>query len=159
MILNLDTSGIVLSGHWNRMIFTPEWVGPNLFHEDILVTEIALVPGFPAIYRNTEVQLEASHQRLMVRPRINTEQAFLRAENIAVLAVSILSSTPLHGVGINFSFIEKEPGPPLLELFNFRDSGAIAKAKVEVNATQQSAHDRIWPHESFVGVRFPEDDN
>ncbi len=136
MILNLDTSGIVLAGHWNRMIFTPEWVGEKLFHEDIILTEIAVVPGFPAIYRNNQVQLEASRARLLVRPRVDTPQAFRRSEGMAVEALAELPNTPLLGVGINFSFIENEAAPELLELFNLKDSGRIEKAGSEVADTR-----------------------
>ena len=70
MILKLETWGVVLAGHWNRMIFTPDWVSEKLFHEDVIETEFALLPGFPVLYRHPQVLMEAVASRLVFRPRI-----------------------------------------------------------------------------------------
>ena len=128
MTPKLDTWGIVLAGHWNRMIFTPEWVSANLFHQETIDTEIeiALLPVFPVIYRHPLVTLEASGGRLVFRPRADNPKALELAETMASTALRELPNTPLMGVGINFSFTEQNPSPKLLELFNLADAGDIA---------------------------------
>src|SRR3954469_23799050 len=104
MTPTLDTSGIVLAGYWNRMIFTPEWVGTNLFHQENIETEIALLPIFPVIYKHPLVTLEASGVRLVFRPRRNTVEALALAEQMATRVLVDLPNTPLLGVGVNFAF-------------------------------------------------------
>ena len=135
MILNLGTWGIVLAGHWNRMIFTPDWVGEKLFHEDEVEAEFALLPGFPVLYRHSQVLMEAVSSRLVFRPRFNTEEALKMSERMALAALTELPNTPLLGVGINFSFKEANPTNDLLKLFNVGDAGAIARRGWETPET------------------------
>ena len=129
MIAKFETWGIVLAGHWNRMIFTPEWVGARLFSQEEVETQIALMPIFPIIYRHKLVVLEASGQRLVLRPRFNTAESLEAAERMALTCLTDLPNTPLLGVGINFSFTEKEPPVSVLELFNLKDTRKIDRAE------------------------------
>lgn len=127
MTPKLETWGIVLAGHWNRMIFTPEWVGANLFQQETIETEIALLPVFPVIYRHTLVTLEAGGGRLVFRPRVDSVHALDLSEQMAVTVLRELPNTPLMGVGVNFSFTETNPSDALLELFNLQDASYIAR--------------------------------
>jgi hypothetical protein len=136
MIAKFETWGIVLAGHWNRMIFTPEWVGARLFHQEEVETQIALMPIFPVIYRHDLVILEASAIRLIFRPRFDTTEALELAERMAVTSLDDLPNTPLIGVGINFSFVEKDPPRGLVELFNLGDVRQIARAGWETRETK-----------------------
>jgi hypothetical protein len=136
MISKFDTWGIVLAGHWNRMIFTPEWVGANLFHQEEIETEIMLMPIFPIIYRHNQVVMEASGAKLIFRPRFNTEASLEAAEMMAVTVLDDLPNTPLIGVGTNFSFTEKAPSRGLLELFNLGDARQIARTGWETPETK-----------------------
>lgn len=128
MIAKLDSWGIVLAGHWNRMIFTPEWVGARLFHQDEVETQIAILPIFPIIYRHDKVVLEASGGRMIFRPRFNTVPSLEAAQRMAVTVLEGLPDTPLIGVGVNFSFSESNPPRGVLDLFNLGDARAIARA-------------------------------
>jgi hypothetical protein len=136
MILNVETTGIVLAGHWNRMIFTPEWVATNLFHEPMIEAEISMLPGFPAVYRHRYVLLEASSVRILIRPKFNTDRSLGVAEDMATTVLTALPNTPLLGVGINFAFVERNPSVEMVELFNLRDAGAVARAEMEVPETK-----------------------
>lgn len=136
MITKQDTWGIVLAGHWNRMIFTPDWVGERLFREDEVETRIALLPIFPVIYRHDQVTLEASAPRLIFRPRYNTEASLKAAERMAVTVLRDLPNTPLLGVGINFNFVERDPPRELLELFTLGDAAALIRAGLDTQETK-----------------------
>jgi hypothetical protein len=136
MISKQDAWGIVLAGYWNRMIFTPEWVGAHLFHQEEVETQIALLPNFPVIYRHDEVVLEASDVRLIFRPRFNTNRSLEAAERMAVTVLEDMPYTPLIGVGINFSFVERNPPQSMLELFNLGDGRSIARAGWETPETK-----------------------
>jgi hypothetical protein len=136
MILNLETSGIVLAGHWNRMIFTPEWVATNLFHEPMIEAEISMLPGFPAVYRHRYVLLEASSVRIVLRPKFNNARSLGAAEEMATAVLTALPNTPLAGVGINFVFVERNPPVEMVEIFNLRDAGAVARAQMDAPETK-----------------------
>ncbi len=138
MTPKLDAWGIVIAGHWNRMIFTPEWVSENLFQQDVIETEIALLPILPVIYRHQQVVLEVSLPRLVFRPRFNTGESISEAEKMANIVLRALPNTPLMGVGINYSFVESEPNLRLVDLFNLGDSKAIAREEWTIPET------KIW---------------
>jgi hypothetical protein len=120
------------------MIFTPEWVGARLFHQEEVETQIALLPIFPVIYRHHDVVLEASGARLIFRPRFNSAQSLEMAERMAWTVLDDLPNTPLNGVGINFSFVERNPPQKLLELFNFGDDRPIERAGWEASEAKVS---------------------
>ena len=136
MIAKLETWGIVLAGHWNRMIFTPEWVGARLFHQDEIETQIALLPVFPVLYRHEQVILEASGGRLIFRPRFDSPVSLEAAERMAVTVLDDLPNTPLMGVGVNFTFEEKRPPGEMLQLFNLNDARKISRANWETPETK-----------------------
>lgn len=138
MISKQDNWGIVLAGHWNRMIFTPEWVGARLFQQEEVETQIALMPVFPIIYRHDEVVIEVSSSRLIFRPRFDSKRSLEEAERMAVTVMDDLPNTPLMGVGINFSFVERDPPPKLISLFNLEDGRLIERAQWEAPETKIS---------------------
>lgn len=48
---------VVLAGHWNRMIFTPAWVGQHLFQAgQQLETLVAILPVLPLIYQDAQTK-------------------------------------------------------------------------------------------------------
>src|SRR5262245_31244008 len=110
MIRNQNGWNIVVTGFWNRLIFTPEWVVPRLFTEPQLETLVALLPVLPLIYRVDQVALEVTTTRLVFRPRqLDNEASLARAETMARTIIEALPETPLQAVGINFSFKEDDP--------------------------------------------------
>lgn len=119
---NADGWNIVLAGVWNRAIFTPEWVGERLFHEDDVEVMISVMPYLPIIYRNQQVAVEVSSPRLVFRPRQLDEACTAAAERMAHSVLDALRDTPLSGVGVNFAFVDDAPSADLIQLFNFADN-------------------------------------
>jgi hypothetical protein len=120
---------IVLAGHWNRMIFTPVWVGQHLFPGNQQVeTLVAILPIFPMIYQNAEIMVEVSTPRIVLHPRQLTDANLVRAETMAQTILQELDDTPLTGVGINFEFVQAAPPEGLLALFNMPDNMPLAEA-------------------------------
>lgn len=121
---------VVLAGFWNRMIFTPEWIGPRLFPDNPQIeTVVALLPVLPIIFRDNEVAAEISSARIICRPRdLDSDDAIRRAGAIAGALLEELPETPLQGLGINFGFRETDPALSLLNLFNFADNAQLAQA-------------------------------
>jgi len=132
MIPTQDGWTIVLAGHWNRMIFTPQWVSDRLFHTAEVETLVGLPPVAPFIYRNPQVLLEVASSRLVFRPQVLNDECLQRAEEMALTVLETLRDTPLIAVGINFAFTEQNPPDELLALFNSPDGVLIAGAGWEI---------------------------
>jgi hypothetical protein len=113
---------VVIVGFWNRMIFTPEWVGKKLFQVEVLEKLIPLIPVAPLIYRTEHVELIVDSMRLVFHARKSTPDCISEAEELAISAMEKLPETPISAVGINFGFSEVQPDDNLLDLFNFKDN-------------------------------------
>ena len=121
---------IVLAGYWNRMIFTPEWVGSRLFPDNPQIeTVVALLPVLPIVYRTALVAVEISSTRIVCRARdLSSDESLQQSEDIARKIISELPETPLQGIGVNFGFRESKPPPALLDLFIFNDTSQLTTA-------------------------------
>ncbi len=129
MTPRIEGWNVVIAGHWNRMIFTPEWVGENLFQaRKEIETLVALLPKFPLIYRDELVILEVSESRITVRPRVTDDGCLVLAERMAHKILSLLNNTPILGVGINFAFSESAPPDNLSSLFNIEDDSQLGSS-------------------------------
>jgi hypothetical protein len=127
-----DGWNIVLAGLWNRAIFTPEWVNELLFHEREVETLLSIMPYLPIIYRNRQVAIEVSPGRLVFRPRQLDDASLVAAESMAHAVLDKLRDTPLLAVGVNFAFIERNPGRGLIRLFDFADNQQVIEAGWEL---------------------------
>lgn len=116
---------IVIAGHWNRMIFTPEWVGNHLFEAKEIDTLVALLPVLPLVYQDEFVVLEVARPRLVFRPRKTNDDCLKRAEKMAYKVLDLLNNTPIIGVGINIAFLEDAPPDELSDIFNLQDEPQI----------------------------------
>jgi hypothetical protein len=133
MIVKLDNWSIVLAGHWNRMIFTPEWVSPRFFEgREELETMVALLPILPIIYRDNDIAIEVATSRVIVRPRNAADAILVRMEQVAVRILRELNNTPITGVGVNFGFVERNPTQELLDLVDLPDNPRLAQAGWEI---------------------------
>lgn len=117
---------IVLAGLWNRLIFSPEWVTQHIFNEAESETLISIMPHFPLVYQISQVALEVSGPRLIIRPRALNDECLERSETVARTILERLPETPLSGVGINFGFAEDTLSEPLAQLFGFGDDGELS---------------------------------
>lgn len=121
-----DGWNLVLAGFWNRSIFLPEWVLPRFFPDyDMpgreVQTEVALLPALPLVYRTPQLAAEISSSRLTFVPQILNDECLLRCEHMAREVLRILPETPVHGVGINFSYREQLPPGHVLAVFSDGD--------------------------------------
>ena len=114
-----------MAGHWNRMIFTPPFVGARLFEQEQLETLVPLTPGAPVVFQNEAVALHLGPARLELKPRVLTDDALGRVEAMAIRAMEQLPDTPMIGIGCNFLFVEPAPTDAFLERFNFEDAADL----------------------------------
>jgi len=126
-----ESYAIVMVGFWNRMIFEPKWVMNELFHSPEIEKLFPMMPIAPLIYRDSELALMISEQRIIVQA-IKFDKSIDRAEKMAHDLLLALPKTPISAIGINFGFIESKPQDSLLKLFNFADDVDIATANWNV---------------------------
>lgn len=122
----IESWGLVLAGHWNRMIFNPAWVNANVFHSE----ESELLLAFPPVattYRHRQVDFEIHAEKLIFKPLQLTDACLLRAEKMAVDTLGTLTHTPLVGAGLNFVFVESRPSNELVSLFNSADGTSLER--------------------------------
>jgi hypothetical protein len=117
---------IVIVGHWNRMIFSPDWVVKEIFGVKQLETLVPITPGAPILYRNDDICLSVSEQRLIFEIRKFSDECIRAAEEKVCIVLRELSRTPVTAIGVNFGFKEDNPGKKLLALFNLADESKIA---------------------------------
>jgi len=123
MRINIEAWTVVVVGQWNQRIFTPDWVGRNVFHADEIIAEIAFNPGsFAFRYSHDDLTFEASQSRIAVGFTDISDATLIRAENAVCGILNSLPHTPISGVGINFSFEDKILPPHFGELFRFSDA-------------------------------------
>ena len=127
MVPKEDGWSIVINGHWNRMIFTPKWVGENIFNSPEVELLVSMVPTNPAIYRNEDVVLAVAEEKVSINLRKLNVVCMEDAEAKATRILNILSHTPVSAIGVNFAFIEESPSDPLLKIFGNPHDAEIAR--------------------------------
>ena len=96
MIFRPDRSTIVVVGHWNRMIFSPNVVVVNIFggaEDDQIETLVSIDPSAPIIYRKNNLQLQITEERVIISPRDFEDQSFIDAEELACNILNFLPQT------------------------------------------------------------------
>lgn len=120
MELDLRKPSFVIVGAWNPAIFKPSWCARYLLNipegQDVSGAEVMAVdPNSSPVFYIKNTGFRVSNQRadifLNSRELADVTTTEVAVENI----VRILPHTPLGPFGINFSFIEREPEPELLD--------------------------------------------
>lgn len=122
-----ESWSVVLVGHWNRMIFTPQWVGERLFDQKEVTTRVPLTPELPVFYLRDDVALGVAFDRLFLKPCQLSRESMEAVENMACSILDKLPHTPLSGVGVNYGFEESNAPDSLNRLFTLED-------RVEIDA-------------------------
>ncbi|MCX7014343.1 MAG: hypothetical protein NTW86_17630 [Candidatus Sumerlaeota bacterium] len=116
---------LVIVGFWNRMIFSPKWVGEGVFQKEELEILVPLSPTIPLVLRDEHLSLQVSDRRLILAPRLGFLRGMEDAEQKALRILERLPETPVSAVGVNFSFLESSPSESLLRLFNHDDDSQL----------------------------------
>lgn len=116
---------IVVAGYWNRMIFSPEWVGQHLLQQELVDVLVPFVPDAPIIYRKNDIEIQIAATRLAVAARQTTEASLQSAEQMVCSILQHLPNTPISAVGVNLGFKDREPRNSLLGMFNLADDPDI----------------------------------
>lgn len=109
---------IVILGHWNRAILTPNWIAERIFELPPGTPVDVLVPldGFaPFQVQNKGLTVIPLPGQLLVQLGTPTQETLAAGLAALVHAVEALPQTPLRACGINLRFVSAEPPALLLE--------------------------------------------
>lgn len=120
------TTTLVLVGIWNPAILNPEWLVRHAFKkdaQDVPVTlEFATFPGLPPRLTLEGIVIQPGRSRVViVVPNDAGEADINNVEAIASAILRELPHTPMQAVGQNFEFVENNPTPEQLNIFDSSD--------------------------------------
>jgi hypothetical protein len=125
---------IVLVGYWNRMLLTPDWVATNLFEQDTIDVAFPVMPLNPLMFTAGKVRFTPADERATISLEVVEDDAWGKAEHIALSLLAKLPHTPVRAFGVNLRFSESVPDPAQLSLFNFVDLPALTDFGCEVQS-------------------------
>ena len=126
MQLVLDRWTIVANGDWNKRLFTPEWVGTHLFPDQQHQMGVILSPGETAYRHETDSLIVVpSNDKLVIGIKHFTEDILRQACVTMKTALTLLSHTPIRGMGINICYDENNVEEPLCSLLNSSDDSSF----------------------------------
>lgn len=140
----VDAHNVVVSGAWNRRLFTPQWIKEEFAGASDVLLELAIGnPSVPILLSYAGLKLQVSNDRLIVSGSEASDVELKRVQEFMSGILSRLKHTPVIGVGINFQWNAPEPDPPLLGLFDLPDNQRLADNGVvieSVNITRST----VW---------------
>lgn len=95
---------IVIIGRWNVSIFSPEWVGKNIFKKREIILDVGIEPGLSRRLSDEKIVIIPLSQRLMITLSIIDDEALKGMENAVCEILTLLTHTPVSAVGINFGY-------------------------------------------------------
>lgn len=125
--LVLERCPIVLAGHWNRAIFSPQWVLAKVF-PGVEKLELGMLFGeLPVLtFQAQDVSIHLLPGHIRIYP-VGGLQSLSTAEVTACRILSHLPETPVRAVGFNFGFDVVKPSEQVQHLFDLRDVGMLSE--------------------------------
>lgn len=118
-------NSLILVGAWNPAILSPSWMGREVFDipagtEIPVQMEFASVPGAVPRVTIQGISYVPAQDRLSFYINELTLERLETIENYLSRILEILPHTPIRAFGENFEFLEKEPSPDQLRIFELQ---------------------------------------
>jgi len=110
------------------MVFSPKWVGEELFAVEKVEVLVPMSPNDPVIFRKDGVAIHVDDDRVMLSVDTPSTDVFSAAEQMAHTILSTLCHTPVGAFGVNFRFSESPIPESVHPLFRYPDEPNIAIA-------------------------------
>jgi hypothetical protein len=136
-----NATNLNMVGAWNPAILQPSWLARHVFRrpegEQVPVTmAFATIPGAPPKWTIEGITFVPSLDNLLIEPASLEEAALSSAEDKAVTILEMLPHTPIAAFGENFQFMDNQPTPDLLRVFELNDdAGERIEAENELSST------------------------
>src|ERR1041384_1019615 len=134
----VDNWSIVLLGHWNTLIFAPDWLTRTLGGAQINIEFPVGNPFLPVRFTCNGVRIIVTQPRIVLSPMEDRSELLERMGQFATIILRTLQHTPIGSVGVNFDFeAEETSAPRLTELIRSRDASELAEANWIVESIEQ----------------------
>jgi hypothetical protein len=146
LAVNADPSGwsIIVTGSWNRSIFTPGWAIGRLTQSQKVALEIQVEsPELPVSLLFDNLVITVTPSQLQIGMSRCEGRLLQSAYRVAKGILSELIHTPVSGVSVNLRFNCDEPVGKLLDAFDTRDLSALADHGLVVAKTVVRRHLRM----------------
>ena len=148
-----ESFSIVILGGWNPQIFSNEWMSANLDlpKDTEIITSIPMNnPALPHRIELPNAFLYPSHDRIKVTTNGQTIDNMLYISRLCKKILSLLTHTPVNGIGINFGFITEQTDDLLADKIDISDSTEL-ESQYNVLNTEIS---RALKYNSKVRLNF-----
>lgn len=125
MIITPEKTTFVLVGHWNRHIFTPAWVGSNIFQTQSVQVEFPLNANVAPRYSFDSVSCLLSGEKLIYTALSHSDEVLTRLRDYALRSLRLLPFTPIGAYGFNLGYQESPIPPEIAGVFNTTDNERI----------------------------------
>jgi hypothetical protein len=137
MIPIFESWTIVIVGQWNTRIFSPKWVGENLFRSTKVASEISIAPSsWPVRYISDNITFIPKNDRIIIGVKNAKDETLKSAETVAKIVMELLGHTPVSAMGVNFGYVEDSPSDEFLALYNLNDISQISAAGCSIAGTR-----------------------
>src|ERR1041384_1472480 len=137
MKAQVENWSLVLVGAWDIAILTPDWLTKHLGASGSVQIEFPISnPLMPLRYTLNGVHMVVSRERVVLAPSADDPEILRRMESFSKSILTVLTHTPVSGIGINFEFCEEVPSSELKRIFKSPDLPRIADADLVVEATE-----------------------
>jgi len=126
---------IVIIGLWDPRIFSPGWVGKELFDGKEVGLEVPIVPTFPYRFNAESLVLIPQNDRVIIGIKDIKEDNLNKAESLAKKILDSFPQLPISSFGINFGFVENAP-EGLVPLFNLSDIQKLSDNNYKIGSTE-----------------------
>lgn len=126
---------IVIIGLWDRRLFTPDRVSKELFDGKQVEVEVPLNVTFPLRFNVEGLVLIPHSERVIIGIKENKEDNLNKAEKLAKKTLDSFPQVPIESFGINFGFIEENPGD-LAALFSLSDIQKLSDNNYKIGSTE-----------------------
>lgn len=131
---------IVILGHWNRAILTPNWIAERIFELPPGTPVDVLVPldGFaPFQVQNGGITVVPLPGQLLIQLGTPTKESLATGLSAMIRSVEALPQTPFRACGINLRFVAAEPPAGLLERTRSASEKLLSDAGYELRTRRR----------------------
>ncbi len=149
----------MIVGKWNRYILTPEWVGTNIFGEMEIQVEFPINrPDLAPRYKTKDniLFMPAVHRCQFLYSE-NNDEVLEKVGLLAKKLTTVLTHTPISGVGVNFGLEENSDQFALAEMFNFPDVDKLIDNDLETGLIEIKRTFSIKMHTLNLGIAYDRD--
>lgn len=122
----LEGWNLTVVGSWNLAIFSPVWLGREIFQADEIEVKMSLPPQERIHFKSGNLELVVQPNQIVCFPGSFDDDALQDVSSKVLSIVDTLPHTPILGIGINFRYQVSDPDEALIARVNDSDATHFA---------------------------------